>query len=103
MTGVCRTALMAHPIRVTPGRVEAYRVEFPSGQPAELHTHPGPVTGYVARGRIAFEPDDQPVRELRPGDMFFGPGGEVIRRFDNLPALSPRPSSPSTCSAAASR
>ena len=33
MTGIRRTALLAHPIRVTPDRVEAYRVELP-GQPA---------------------------------------------------------------------
>ena len=51
MTGIRRTALLAHPIRVTPDRVEAYRVELPPGQ-AGLHTHPGPVTGYVERGRI---------------------------------------------------
>lgn len=85
MTGICRTALMAHPIRVTPDRVEAYRVELPPGQPADLRTHPGPVTGYVERGRIALERDRQPVRELRPGDVFFEPAGETIRRFDNLP------------------
>jgi quercetin dioxygenase-like cupin family protein len=84
MTGICRTALLAHPVRVIPDRVEAYRVELPPGQPAGLHTHPGPVTGYVERGRIAFERDGQPVRELRPGEVFFEPAGEIIRRFDNL-------------------
>ena len=84
MTGIRRTALMAHPVRVTPDRVEAYRVELPPGQPAGLHTHPGPVTGYVERGRIAFERDGQPVHELHPGDVFFEPAGETIRRFDNL-------------------
>lgn len=85
MTGRCRTALLAHPIRVTPDRAEAYRVQLPSGQPAGLHTHPGPVTGYAERGRIAFERDRQPMRELRPGDVFFEPAGEIIGRFDNLP------------------
>jgi quercetin dioxygenase-like cupin family protein len=84
MTGIYRTALLAHPIHMTPDRVEAYRVELPPGQPAGLHTHPGPVVGYVERGRIAFERDGQPVRELRPGEVFFEPAGEVIRRFDNL-------------------
>jgi len=83
MTGICRTALLTHPIPVTPDRVEAYRVELPPGQSAGLHTHPGPVTGYVERGRIAFERDGQPVRELCPGDVFFEPAGEIIRRFDN--------------------
>ena len=84
MTGICRTALLAHPVSVTPDRVEAYRVELPPGQPGGLHTHPGSVTGYVERGRIAFERDGQPMRELRPGDVFFEPAGEIIRRFDNL-------------------
>jgi quercetin dioxygenase-like cupin family protein len=89
MTGIRRTALLAHPVRVPPDRVEAYRVELPPGQPAGLHTHPGPVTGYVERGRIAFERDGQPVRELRPGDVFFEPAGETIRRFDNLSSSAP--------------
>jgi quercetin dioxygenase-like cupin family protein len=89
MTGIRRTALLAHPIRVTPDRVEAYRVELPPGQPRGLHTHPGPVTGYVERGRIAFQRDGQPVRELRPGDVFCEPAGEAIRRFDNLSGSEP--------------
>lgn len=84
MTGIRRVALLAHPIRVTPDRVEAHRVELRPAQPVGMHTHPGPVTGYVERGRIAFERDGQPVRELRPGDVCFEPAGEIIRRFDNL-------------------
>jgi quercetin dioxygenase-like cupin family protein len=85
MTGICRTALLAQPIRVTPDGVEAYRVELPPGQPVGVHAHPDPSTGSAERGRIAFERDGQPVRELRPGDVFFEPVGEIIRRFDNLP------------------
>jgi hypothetical protein len=46
--------------------------------------HPGPVTGYVESGLIAFERDGHPVIELGPGDVFFEPAGETIRRFDNL-------------------
>jgi quercetin dioxygenase-like cupin family protein len=84
MTAIRRTELLAHPVRMTPDRVEAYRVQLPPGEAAGPHTHPGPVTGYVERGRIAFERAGQPVRELRPGDVFFEPAGEVIRRFDNL-------------------
>jgi quercetin dioxygenase-like cupin family protein len=75
--------LLAHPLSAVPDRVEAYRVELPPGQPAGPHFHPGPVTGYVESGLIAFERDGQPVRELRPGDVFFEPAGEVIHRFDN--------------------
>jgi quercetin dioxygenase-like cupin family protein len=64
-------------------------VELPPGQPAGPHSHPGHVVGYVEAGLIAFERDGQPVRELRPGDVFFEPAGETIHRFDNLSASEP--------------
>jgi quercetin dioxygenase-like cupin family protein len=83
VTDIRRTKLLTHPVDAAPDRVEAYRVELPPGQPAGPHFHPGPVTGYVERGLIAFERDGQPVRELRPGDVFFEPAGETIHRFDN--------------------
>lgn len=89
MTDIRRTALLAHPVATKPDRVEAYRVELPPDQPAGRHFHPGPVTGYVERGLIAFERDGEPVRELRPGDVFFEPAGETIRRFDNLSDAEP--------------
>lgn len=84
MNDIRRTTLLTYPLHAIPERVEAYRVELPPGQPAGPHFHPGPVTGYVERGLIAFERDGQPVRELRPGDVFFEPAGETIHRFDNL-------------------
>jgi quercetin dioxygenase-like cupin family protein len=86
---ITRTALLTHPLHATPDRVEAYRVELPPGTPAGPHLHPGPVTGYVESGLIAYERDGQPVTELRPGDVFFEPGGATIRRFDNLSATEP--------------
>jgi quercetin dioxygenase-like cupin family protein len=89
MTDIRRTQLLAHPLNATPDRVAAYRVELPPGQPTGLHFHPSPVTGYVESGLIAFQPDGQPVRELRPGDVFFEPAGETIRRFDNLSDSEP--------------
>jgi quercetin dioxygenase-like cupin family protein len=89
MTDIRRTALLAHPLDTKPDRVEAYRVELAPGQPAGPHFHPGPVAGYVERGLIAYERDGQPVRELRPGDVFFEPAGETIHRFDNLSAAEP--------------
>ncbi len=84
MNDIPRTMLLAHPIPVNADRVEAYRVELPPGQAAGPHTHPGPVAGYVESGRIAFEQDGEPLRELAPGDVFFEPAGDIIRRFDNL-------------------
>lgn len=89
MNGVRRTPLLTQPLPVAPDRVEAYRVELPPGQRAGRHTHPGPVTGYVERGRIAFQPDGQPERELRPGDVFVEPSGAIIRRFDNVSGSEP--------------
>jgi quercetin dioxygenase-like cupin family protein len=89
MTSITRTTLLTHSLHATPDRVEAYRVELPPGTPAGPHRHPGPVTGYVESGLIAFERDGHPVTELRHGDVFFEPGGEIIRRFDNLSRTEP--------------
>jgi quercetin dioxygenase-like cupin family protein len=89
MTDIRRTELLTHPLSAAPDRVEAYRVELPPGQPAGRHFHPGPVAGYVESGLITFERDGQPARELRPGDVFFEPAGEVIHRFDNSSASEP--------------
>ena len=89
MTDIRRTALLAHELNVSPDRVEAYRVELPPGTPAGPHRHPGAVTGYVESGLIAFERDGHPGCELRPGDVFFEPAGEIIRRFDNASGSEP--------------
>ena len=48
MTGIRRTALLAHPLPAS-SWVEVYRAELPPGQPAGPHFHPGAVTGYVDR------------------------------------------------------
>jgi len=89
MTDIRRTRLLAHPVHTEPDRLEAYRVELPPGQPAGPHFHPGPVAGYVERGRIAYERDGQPALELGAGDVFFEPAGELVRRFDNLSPHEP--------------
>jgi len=89
MTTIGRTALLTQPLAAAPDRVEAYRVELPPGQAAGPHRHPGPVTGYVESGLIAFELDGHPARELRAGDVFFEPGGAAVRRFDNTSGSQP--------------
>lgn len=89
MTDIRRTELLSHPLPAALDRVAAYRVELPPGQPSGRHFHPGPVTGYVESGRIAFERDGQPAGQLGPGDVFFEPAGETIDRFDNLSAAEP--------------
>ena len=40
-------------------------------------------------GLIAFGQDGQPVRELRPGGVFFGAAGETVRRSDSLCGSEP--------------
>ena len=90
MTDIRRTALLSHPLPAAPDRVEGYRVELLPGQAAGRHFHPGPVTGYVESGLIAFERDGQPACQLGPGDVvFFERAGETIHRFDNLSATEP--------------
>jgi quercetin dioxygenase-like cupin family protein len=89
MTEIRRTELLSRPLPVAPDRVAAYRVELPPGRPAGRHFHPGPVTGYVESGLIAYEQDGQPARELGRGDVFFEPAGVTIQRFDNLSATEP--------------
>jgi quercetin dioxygenase-like cupin family protein len=89
MTDIRRTKLLTQPVNAVPDRLEAYRVEFPPGQMGGPHLHPGPVTGYVESGVIAFERDGHPATELGPGDVFFEQSGETIRRFDNLSDREP--------------
>jgi quercetin dioxygenase-like cupin family protein len=89
MTDIRRTELLTQELDTSPNRVAAYRVELPPGQAAGPHFHPGAVTGYIESGLIAFERDGQPVRELRPGEVFFEPAGETIHRFDNLSDREP--------------
>jgi quercetin dioxygenase-like cupin family protein len=79
-----RQRLLTGQIGTEPERVEVYRVVLSPGQAAGPHRHPGDVTGYVESGRIAYELDGQPVRELRAGDVFFEPSEETVHRFDNL-------------------
>jgi quercetin dioxygenase-like cupin family protein len=79
--------LTARPARID--RVEIYLVTLPPGQATGRHTHPGGVAGYVTSGQIAFEPDGQPVQDLRTGSAFFEPAAATINRFDNVSAMEP--------------
>lgn len=51
---------------------------------AGLHLHPCPVVGVVLAGRIAFQLEGQPARELGPGDAFCEPADTRVARFDNV-------------------
>ena len=72
-----------------PDRVEIYQITMPPGAAAGVHTHPGGVVGHVVGGRIIFEPEGRPARELAPGDGFFEPPGATVLRFDNASTDEP--------------
>src|SRR4051812_23817592 len=42
------------------------------------HRHSGPVFGYVLEGKILFELEGQPPREIVAGQAFWEPGGDVV-------------------------
>ena len=64
-------------------RVEVTQISLPPGRAVGAHTHPIPVVGYVADGRIRFEIDGQPKQELARGFAFYEPANTRIARFDN--------------------
>ena len=103
MTDIRRTKLLAKPGRRCPDRLEAYRVEFAPGQTGGPHVHPGPVTGYVESGLIAFERDGHPTSELRAGDVFFELAEKPSVASTTCPIASLPRSSPSTWSTATNR
>ncbi|QFY09030.1 cupin domain-containing protein [Nonomuraea phyllanthi] len=70
-------------------RVELHQVTLAPGQASGRHTHPGGVAGHVTEGRIVFEPDGEPPRELGAGSAFFEPPGATVLRFDNLSPAEP--------------
>jgi len=59
--------VMTQLIEVAPGE---------AGAPA--HRHSGPVFGYVVEGRILFELEGEEPREIKAGEAFWEPGGEVV-------------------------
>jgi quercetin dioxygenase-like cupin family protein len=70
-------------------RVEVKKIEFKPGQATGLHLHPGPVTGYIAKGTVLFQVEGQPPSTLEAGDAFFEPPGIRILHFDNASTTEP--------------
>ena len=89
MTDIRRTKLLTQPVNAARTGWRRTAWSSPRASSAGPHLHPGPVTGYVESGAIAFERDGHPATELGPGDVFFEPAGETIRRFDNLSDREP--------------
>lgn len=73
----------------TTSRIEVKEIEFKPGQATGLHLHPGPVTGYIAKGTVRFQVEGQPVVILKAGDAFFEPPNIRILHFDNVSTTEP--------------
>src|SRR5690349_13361926 len=50
-------------------------VTYPPGVVGPPHRHPGPVFGYVLRGKFRWGINGEPPKVLGPGDVFFEPLG----------------------------
>jgi quercetin dioxygenase-like cupin family protein len=58
-------------------------VEYPPGDPgAPPHRHSGPAFGYVLEGEMLFELEGETPREIRAGEAFWEPGGDLIHYQD---------------------
>ena len=59
----------------------------PADDGLDPHRHSGPVFGYMLEGRILFELEGEPPRELVAGEAFWEPGGDVVHyQMRNLDA-----------------
>jgi quercetin dioxygenase-like cupin family protein len=61
-------------------------VELPPADAGlQPHRHSGPVFGYVLDGRILFELEGEPPRQIEAGEAFWEPGGDAVHyQFANL-------------------
>jgi quercetin dioxygenase-like cupin family protein len=63
-------------------RVEIRRITIVPGHSAGLHLHNGPVFGSIETGSAVYQIEGEPEALLKPGDVFYEPGGVRIARFD---------------------
>lgn len=73
----------------TVSNVEIKEVYIPVGQSSPRHTHPCPVVGYVASGRILFQIDGEQEKIIQKGEAFYEPKNKVIVHFDNASSSEP--------------
>jgi len=50
----------------------------PADESAPPHRHSGPVFCYMLEGRMLFELEGEAPREIKAGEAFWEPGGEVV-------------------------
>jgi len=70
-------------------RVEVKQIDFAPGQKTGLHDHPCPVVGYIAKGSVLFQIENQEAKTLQAGDAFFEPAHTRILHFDNASSIEP--------------
>ena len=55
--------------------IEIKQIDFAPAQATGLHNHPCPVVGYIAKGTVLFQVEDEEPRTLNAGDAFYIPRG----------------------------
>jgi quercetin dioxygenase-like cupin family protein len=68
---------------LTINKIDIGEIHFPKGQKVPVHTHAGPVFGYVSKGSVSFQIEGQEPQLRREGDAFYEPAGPNILHFDN--------------------
>lgn len=63
--------------------VQVVEIAMSPGQIASLHLHPGPVTGYIAKGTALYQIEGAKPQILPAGSAFYEPAGVRIARFGN--------------------
>ncbi len=69
--------------------IRGAKIRFAPGQPTGLHVHPASTVGVVTQGSFVFQPEGEPSRIIKTGDVFFEPAGHRIIHFDNASATKP--------------
>jgi quercetin dioxygenase-like cupin family protein len=78
-----RTELQRLPSPVPGWEIVQTLAEIPEGIASGRHSHPGPEVGYIVRGDVSMEFDDEDALELHSGDPFIIPPG-VIHNARNV-------------------
>jgi quercetin dioxygenase-like cupin family protein len=68
---------------LTIDKIESSDLHYPKGYKLPVHTHAGPVFGYVSKGSIIYQVEGQEPQLRREGDAFYEPAGTNILHFDN--------------------
>lgn len=76
---------IAEQIDGTKSKATTVEVTMEPGQASMPHRHPGPVFGYVLEGDYQWAIDDQPVKNLKPGDTFYEPA-RCLHRVSRNPS-----------------